>query len=353
MTKIKTVTCQVQTSQLTTPFVTAKHTVNQMDSVVVKVVLENGLEGIGSATPNLVVTGDTIATIQTIIQEVLAPALVGQEIENFNALLALIQTTIVHNEPAKAAIEIALYDLRAKCSQTSLVDLLGGQQQVVKTDFTISIASMEQMIAHAQQKVAQGFTALKIKLGSASIEEDLNRVQQISTAVGPAIRLRLDANQAWTVQQAITVAKQLAKLNLPIDFIEQPVFADDIDGLKKVTDNSPIPIMADESVFSAQDALKIVSQHACNYVNIKLMKTGGLGVAEKINTICETAGVACMVGCMIESPVSIAAAVAFVASHQNVKFVDLDAVYMTKNGNQDNYLTLLQNQILLNHSLGL
>lgn len=353
MPVIQQVTSTVKAARLTHPFTTAKHTVTEMDSIYVTIQLENGLIGHGAATPNEVVTGDTLATTQTVIEHVIAPKIQGLDLANWQQLLQQVKTAIEHNTPAKAAIEIALYDLRSQWFKVPLVTLLGAQPQPVITDYTISIGSTTEMIAAAQDKVAAGFTALKIKLGTSPLSEDLHRVQQISTAVGPQIRLRLDANQAWTTKEALVAVTQLTQLGLPIDFIEQPVKADNLVGLKQVTQASLLPIMADESVHSYADALKLVTMHCCDYINIKLMKSGGLSEAEKIDQLCAANGVGCMLGCMIESQVSLAAAVAFVASHPNVKFADLDAVYMTDEQLKQPYFEMHQNKIYLNQQTGL
>ncbi|WP_461215565.1 dipeptide epimerase [Lacticaseibacillus sp. GG6-2] len=353
MTRIKTIQGRLESVPLTHPFTTAKHTVLAADSVAVDVTLEDGRVGHGAATPNAVVTGDTLNTVLTIIDDVIAPALVGRDSDDFNALQALLQRCILHNTPAKAAVEIALYDLRAQRFGVPLVTLLGARSTPVVTDFTIGIAALDDMIAEAKAKVYEGFGALKIKLGTVPLAEDIARVTAIANAVGRDVHLRLDANQAWSPKEARNATAAFARSGLLIDFIEQPVAAADLAGLAAVTAVSPIPIMADECVHSFADAQAVVAAHAADYVNIKLMKTGGLGVAEQINGLCAANGIACMLGCMIESQTSLAAAVAFAASHDNVRFADLDAVYMIDAQDTPAYLSLQGPQITLTHAVGL
>ncbi len=353
MAKIQMIRGQLTSAPLTHPFTTAKHTVTEMDSVAVVVTLADGRKGMGAATPNEVVTGDTLATTLAVINDVIAPALSGCDSADFNALLARLQQCILYNTPAKAAVEIALYDLRAQQFGVPLATLLGAAPKPIVTDFTIGIASLDEMITTAKLRVAQGFTALKLKLGTVPLAEDIARVTAIADAVGHQIHLRLDANQAWSPKEACTAAAALAQSGLLIDFIEQPVAAVDLDGLARVTAASAIPIMADECVHSFRDAQAVVAKHAADYVNIKLMKTGGLRVAEQIDTLCAANGMACMLGCMIESQVSIAAAVAFAVSHENVRFVDLDAVYMSEERLGDPFLQLSGPTIALSHAQGL
>lgn len=330
------------------PFITALHRVDAIQAVKVKVILNNGIFGIGSCTPNEKVTGDTLTSCRQILQEVICPALRGQSFENWEELLKKLKETIQGNTPAKAAVEIALYDARRKWFQVSLCQLLGGKPRPVMTDYTISIGQPEAMIAQAKKMVSEGFTDLKIKLGRQPLKEEISTVEAISDAVGSNIDLRLDINQDWTVKKTMIAIDQWHQADLNIAFIEQPLPAQDLAGMSFLTAHSCFPIMADESVFSFADAAKLLQMHACDYLNIKLMKTGGLSEAEKINALAELYGVKTMVGCMIESVESIAAAVAFAAAHHNVGFVDLDSIFMA---DQDpeliNYVTLKRNEIHL------
>lgn len=327
---IKKITVDVERSALTNPFVTAQHTVTDIASVQVRVHLANGLVGCGAATPNEVVTGDTLSSLQAVLKEVLVPAMLGKSLRHWEQLLVSLQNTIHGNNPAKAAVEIAFWDLRAQLYKVPLAELLGGDATSVRTDWTVSIAPLSEMTARAKEIVAAGFRAIKIKVGSKDFATDLARIKAVAAAVPQGFPLRLDANQGWTVREAISGISQIAALGYNIEFVEQPVLASDIDGLRQVTTASPLPIMADEAVFSPADALQLVQMHACDYINIKLMKTGGLANAERINAIAGLNGVQCMIGCMIESRVSLSAAVAFAAAHQNVVYADLDAAFMAK-----------------------
>ena len=314
---------------LTRPFTTAMHTVTAVEAVQVTVLLANGLSGHGAATPNAVVTGDTMATLQTTLQTAVLPAVSGCDLRDWNDLLARLHASTTE-QPALAAVELALYDLRAQLFGVSLSVLLGGRQHTVTTDRTIGIQPLPEMVAQAKSFVAASFKALKIKVGGGRLTDDLMRVKTIAAAAGPAIRLRLDANQAWTTDEAKTAVTALAALKLPIDFLEQPVAADNHQGLATLTAMQQVPIMADESVFNFQDALALLHQHAVNHINIKLMKTGGLTEAIRINAACAAFGITTMIGCMIESNLSLVPAIAFAAVHDNVAFADLDAVYMVK-----------------------
>lgn len=318
-TKIKWIKLESIHQPLKRPFVTALHRVTEAAAIRARIGLENGLVGYGAATPNEKVTGDSLKSLAVIMDEVIKPQLLGQDISDWEKLLNLLQHSIQYNTPAKAAFEIALYDLRAQLFQTSLTELLGAAPRAIATDYTISIAPAPQMLQEARQLVAQGFTSLKIKLGDQS----------------------LAAINSWE------------KANLKIDFIEQPVKANDLWGMQQLVAKSAIPIMADESVHSFAEALRLIELHACDLINIKLMKTGGLSQAVKINQLAEGAGIQCMIGCMIEAPESIAAAIAFAAAQENVVFVDLDAVFMTKSAGISQGFSSHKNQLLPSSSVGL
>ena len=153
---------------------------------------------------------------------------------------------------------------------------------------------------------------------------DVARLAAIRQAVGPEVRIRIDANQAWSPKQAVRLLNQRQDKGLDIELVEQPVKAHDYEGLKYVTERSYVPVLADEAVFSVEDALKIVQMQASDLINIKLMKCGGLTNALKIATLAEVCGVECMIGCMLEAKVSVNAAVHLACARKIITRVDLD-----------------------------
>jgi L-alanine-DL-glutamate epimerase-like enolase superfamily enzyme len=158
--------------------------------------------------------------------------------------------------------------------------------------------------------------------------EDVERIKLIREAVGNKIQIRIDANQGWTPQQALGALNKMKKYN--IQFAEQPVPAEDFKGLIKVKKNSPIPVMADESVHSPEDAFRLIQAEAVDFINIKLMKSGGILKARKIAEVAEAAGIPCMIGCMGESAIGISAGVHLAAAVKNIQYADLDSALMLK-----------------------
>ena len=305
------------------PFKTALRTVNQIEDVVVEIHTDEGMIGYGEAAPTAVITGDSKGGIIAAIRDHITPVLIGQSIENMEAIFELIDASILKNTSAKAAVDMAIYDLFGQSLDTPVYQLLGGYRDVLETDLTISLNSPDVMAEDALDAIRHGYKTLKIKLGK-DISLDSKRLRAVVDATGPNVNLRIDANQGWKPKEAVRILRTMEDQGWPIEFVEQPVHAHDFEGLKYVTDNTPIAIMADESVFSPADAMKLLEMRAVDLLNIKLMKCGGIHQALKITTLAEIYGVDCMVGCMLESKLSVNTAVHFAAAKSIVKFIDLD-----------------------------
>lgn len=309
---------------LKVPFKTALRTVDHVHSLVIMAETDSGLTGHGEAAATAVITGDLIDSMRAGLA-VLAPQLIGRDLADFNALLATIARGLVHHSSLKAALEIALFDLRAQAFGVPLYQLLGGGTPRLKTDLTISLNDTPTMVADCRRAVAEGFDALKVKLGGRAVADEVAAVRAIRDAVGPGVALRLDANQGWTPKQAVAIMLALEKADLGIELLEQPVKAADVAGLKFVTDRIATPVLADEAVFGARDAIDILSTQAADLVNIKLMKTGGISQATEIAAIARRYGRGCMIGCMLEGAIGVTAAAHFaVANSDIVSCVDLD-----------------------------
>ncbi len=309
---------------LKTPFKTALRTVDTVEDVVVMIRTDTGHTGYGEAAATAVITGDTHGSIIEAIRHFIKPRLVGQDVANLNRLCALVQSSMERNSSAKAAVEIALYDLWAQLHDAPLYQMLGGGDPVITTDITISVDYIDKMVADSLSALDRGFESLKIKVGK-DIGLDIERVKAIHAAVQGRALLRLDANQGWTAKQAVQAIRALEEAGVVLELLEQPVKAADIAGLKYVTDRVNTPVMADESVFNPSQVIDLIQQRAADIVNIKLMKTGGLSNAIRIADIAAIHGVPCMIGCMIESSISVAAAVHLaVAKSDVITKVDLD-----------------------------
>lgn len=313
---------------LTKPFKTALRTVTTAYAIYVKVTCEDGHIGWGEAPPTHVITGDSLGSITYAIEEVIAPQLLGKDIRNREELFHVINRSIVRNTSAKAAIDMAIHDLIGQLAGLPLYQLLGGYRNEIETDFTVSVNGPSEMADDAERYIGEGFNVLKVKVGIGEIGEDIERIRAIRARVGKKPKIRLDANQGWKPKEAVYAIGKMEDAGLDIELIEQPVIADDIEGLTYVTNHTLTPIMADESVFSAKDARRVLERRAADLINIKLMKSGGIHEALKINALAETFGVECMVGSMIETKLGITAAAHFAASQPNITRFDFDAPLM-------------------------
>ncbi|NIJ93041.1 L-alanine-DL-glutamate epimerase-like enolase superfamily enzyme [Xanthomonas campestris] len=310
---------------LKTPFKTAIRTVQAIEDVVVLLQTDSGHIGYGAAPATAPITGDTHGAIIAAISHCIGPALIGQDVADLNRLCVLVQHALERNTSAKAAVEIALYDLWAQGFGTPLYQALGGGTPRITTDITISVDTIEVMVAQAHSALARGYRSLKIKVGKDS-DSDVERIMAMHAAVAGRASLRLDANQGWTPKQAVRTMRTLEHAGIVMELVEQPVRAADIDGLAFVSARIDTPVMADESVFSPVQVIDLIQRRAADIVNIKLMKTGGLSNAIRIADIAAVYGVPCMIGCMIESSISVAAAVHLaVAKADSITLADLDA----------------------------
>lgn len=309
---------------LRTPFHTALRTVEAIEDVVVLLRTDTGHTGHGSAAATAVITGDTHGSILAAVRDVIRPRLIGREVADLNRSCALVQGALEHNTSAKAAVEIALYDLWAQLHGAPLYQMLGGGTPRLDTDLTISTGEPEGMVAAALAAIERGFTALKVKVGL-DARHDLARVQAIHAAVGERACIRLDANQGWTARQAVQIMRALEDAGVVAELLEQPVRSDDVAGLAYIRERIATPVMADESVFGPLQALTVIQGRAADIVNIKLMKTGGLSTAIRVADIAALHRVPCMMGCMIESSISAAAAAHLAVARSDViRLIDLD-----------------------------
>jgi L-alanine-DL-glutamate epimerase-like enolase superfamily enzyme len=291
------------------------------------VIADTGETGYGNAPPTAVITGDSQGSIITAVRDIIGPKLVGMAVDNLEEIMTTIDASAMHNSSAKAALDMAVYDLFGKLHNLPLYKLFGGYRTMMTTDLTISVNEPEEMVHDAVDAVTAGYTALKLKVGT-DAALDIKRVQAIRAAVGSTVKIRLDANQGWTPKEAVRTIRKFEDLGLDIELIEQPVKARDFTGLKYVTDHVETDIMADEAAFGPFEVFQLLSMSACDLINIKVMKAGGLHNALKIAHIAETAGVQCMMGCMLESKVGITAAASMAAGKKIITRTDLDAAVL-------------------------
>jgi L-alanine-DL-glutamate epimerase-like enolase superfamily enzyme len=296
-----------------------------------------GLCGLGEAAPNLEVCGETPEGAAAALAE-MAVHLRGHDPLRREELLAALEPWRRNQAAALTAVDMALWDLAGKAAGLPLCSLLGGFRTAIGNAMTIGILSLEATVTEARAIQAGGrFREIKLKLG---LDPDLDvaRVRAVRAALGPDFPLHLDANQGYDPEGALAVLRALEPER--IDFVEQPTPAQDLEALAWVSRRSPIPVMADESLHSPEDALRLARAEACTMLNVKLQKVGGITRALEVLAIARTAGMPCLVGCMTETPVGITAGAHLALASPAVSHVDLDghldlAFHPTRGGVQE------------------
>ncbi len=301
-------------------FEIANENYSYCDVTLVKISAQN-CYGIGEAAPDESVTGENIVTVKNSLSKFRA-TLIGREVSDVPSIMHDLDKLVSGNNTAKAGIDIALYDLLGKFKNKSVVSLLGGKGRSKETFITIGISSAKQSMEEAVFYKEKGFKSLKIKVGLDS-EKDETRLRRIREVVGENIKIVVDANQGYSVGDAIAFSRKINDIG--ISFIEQPIKANDITGLKKVREASDIPIMADESLKSIEDLRRMLRIGAVDLINIKLMKSGGISKCAEIAELAEENGIGVMIGCMDETKVGVAAGMHFALTYENVGTVDLDS----------------------------
>lgn len=314
------------TTSLHTPFVTALRHTSLLETTVVEVVDSDGQRGFGEAPQVWRVTGESLAGAEACLSGPLTDTVRGRSVDDLADLTSDVAAAVVGNFGAKAAMDVALHDLAARRLHIPLPRLLGASRTEVETDVTLSAGSPEALADAARARTDEGFGVLKVKVGL-DPETDFAAVHAVRTAVGPDVRIRLDANQAWTARQAIRLIRNLEDADLDVEFVEQPVAAHDLRALAQVTASVDTPIMADETVFGLRDLTAVIEHGAADLVNIKLAKCGGLSVAVAMVRLATAHGVGFIVGSMMEGPIGLGAAASLVAAFGSTLTSDLDAAW--------------------------
>lgn len=302
------------------PFTIATGTMHYAQNIFIRVHTDGGIYGVGECSAFPMIAGETQATCFEMARD-FAALWKGKDASQIELRMQELHAFTAFNATIKSAFDMALFDLAAKQAGQPLSVYLGGGSKPLETDLTIGIDTPEAMAAKAIDFIARGVRIIKVKLGK-DAQEDVERIRRIREAVGPKTGLRIDANQGWSYEDALFALTQLGQYN--IEFCEQPMRHWNDHLLPELRKASPVKIMADESVFDHHDAQRLIRAGACDYVNIKFAKSGGILEAIKINETCAAAGIPCMMGGMLESRVALTAFAHFALAHDNVVFYDMD-----------------------------
>lgn len=319
--KIRKVEAWSVSMKLSEPYTIAYETVNEVTNVFIRVETSTGINGFGCAAPDMNITGESPETVLYCINEKVFPLINGSDALRPAMLIERLRPFLKGNASALAAIDMALFDILGKICNLPLWRILGGYRDRIKTSVTVGILPVDETVERSREWVKQGFRCLKLK-GGIDVDSDIHRTIRVREELGKKIELRFDANQGYTPEEAIRFVNETRIAGL--ELLEQPTPRDNPDLLRSVTDETHIPVMADESLMTLRDAFRIAHRELADMVNIKLMKVGGILESLQINSVARSAGLEVMVGCMDEAGLGIAAGLHFALARPNVAYADLD-----------------------------
>jgi L-alanine-DL-glutamate epimerase-like enolase superfamily enzyme len=320
--KITSISIHLVNLPLKEPFIVSYGTYSSMQSIIVKIKTDCGLTGYGEGVADEHVTGESARSTFQVMEHHLAPVIIGANPFNIEEIHALMDAAMYGVPTAKAAIDIACYDLIGKAANQPVYNFLGGRfHERFPIAHVLSIKSPNEMADEAEQVIALGYQALKMKVGKDPFQ-DIERIKAVRSRVGKEVLLRIDVNQGWkTSSEALFVMNKIQ--DCEVDWIEQPVLADDIDALREVKQKSTVAIMVDEGVKGTREMREVSMKRAADKVNIKLMKCGGIYPAVKLVHQAEMMGMTCQIGSMVESSIGSAAGFHVAFSKKAITSVEL------------------------------
>ena len=272
---------------------TARYTKGDIEATVVGITDDNGVSGYGYM-PAMLIVGESTATAEALLHNAIAPLLSQGQIDGVQPIMRDIDLAIGGNVQLKFAVEEALLDLQAKRMKTPLFNLFGGlSRREVPVMRMLGLKPPKETADEALALVERGYRYVKIKIGLDD-KRDIETVKRTRDTLGEDVFISVDANQAYTPMHAVKVLNQLSDCNLVV--VEQPVRQDDVRGMAFVRKNVNIPIMADEGVTTAADALRLIDADAMDAVSIKIWKMGGYYKSREIAAVCSAANVSVHVG---------------------------------------------------------
>lgn len=277
----------------------------KIENIIIRIQTDNGLVGIGEASP-WEVFSENSKSVYAVLKDYITPAIIGKNPFNIEEIMKHLDKIVVGASFAKAGIEIGLFDLIGKALNTPVYNLLGGIcREGVKLSYSVAARSVESEIEEIVNHLEKGVQIFKVKTGILEHRQDISRIERFAVLLEGKAELRIDYNQAIRPEQAIKYCRELEKFNPT--FIEQPLSFWDIAGMSRIAKAIDTPIMADESVFSLFDAMKVVKAEAADIISIKLMKAGGIRNSQRIAAIAAAANIPCYSGLMWESSIGMSA----------------------------------------------
>ncbi len=321
--KIISVQTRFEHFELVRPYaISFRATQDSVENAIVEIRTDNGLCGYGAGSPEHFVTGETREDTAAALTEESLSWLIGQDVTELPRLCRELATRYPHAPAARAAVDMALYDLLATSLDTPLADMLGRAHDGLPTSITIGIKSLEETLEEADEYLGRGFKILKVKLGEA-LDSDIEKLVKLRERIGDKMLIRVDPNQGYSADDVIAFCDRTRQLD--IEFLEQPMAQKDVTAMKALPEDIKDLVAADETLLRETDAIELIAPpRACGIFNIKLMKCGGVWSGGRIANIAEASGISLMWGCMDESIISISAALHAALASPATRYLDLD-----------------------------
>jgi len=316
ITKIKV--CHVGL-KLKKPLQIAKMVRERSSNIIVKIETDEGIEGYGESTCVHFFWGETQGSIRDVVENLLTPVLIGKDPTNIISIIERMNSVIVGNPFAKAAVEMALWDIKGKALGAPVYSLLGGfRRKSIPVSHSVGYGTLQEMVQQTSELVDQGYRTLKIYCGRDTPEADLERIRAVRKAVGDKINLYVEVNQRWSFKTALRLLSPLE--DLQILFIEQPIYSYLRREMKIHRERSAVPLAVDEGVFTPEDVFMAKEKGLSDIVNIYVLKAGGIYNAKKALDIADTVGMDAFVGSFNELSISSIAGAHIAATIVNLPY---------------------------------
>jgi len=324
---IRSCRVDIMRADLVQPFRTALGEHRSLENLIFKIVLADKTVGLGEAAVATHISGESFQDTHTQLQQA-AAMLQGRDVTNCAAISRDMHEAFSTSPSVLAAVETAVMDAVARHRKIPLWRLFGRRCRLLQTDITIVIADLKETEASVKRFYRQGFRAFKVKVGQ-DFDLDVKRMA-LTARVARNSSLILDANQGYNAKEMLAFLKEMEKADVKIDLIEQPVPRSDWEGLKRVTRATDIPVCADESVRTWEDAQRAIKEKAVDAINIKIMKHGLLG-AHRIAQLARRSKMSLMIGGMMETSLAMTASAHLAAGMGCFSYIDLDTPFFIKN----------------------
>jgi L-alanine-DL-glutamate epimerase-like enolase superfamily enzyme len=328
MAAITNITWKTIARPMRTTFATSLGSKTCVTSVIVTVACNDGSVGIGEIPTSFVLPHENVNAIRKVLVET-KPLLLGKSVDEYAILTARLRKQYPDFHMTISGLEVAIFRAHLTVKGKTEFAFWGGQNKTIETDITIPFVPQSKVLEPwIQRAIDKGFCTYKVKV-SGHVKKDLQfclGIHQLLAESGKSFTIRLDGNQGFTAKTALELLEKLEKASIDVELFEQPTQRNDYKAMKIVYKNSPVPIIADETVFCADDCRRVIDDRLAHGVNIKIAKSG-ISESFRIMRLARRAKLKLMIGCMTETMVGLSAGINLAAGTDAFDYIDLDSVH--------------------------